>query len=865
MHQQKTYNFFKQPNIRYLIHHVTLILALLAINDMSAAKKLVRKDTTDTVREILPEVIVTARESRQATSASIIDTTAMQHLQPSSFTDLLELLPGSLSKDPSTGTPNIINLRTAANVMENDDYMSSAIGTSFVVDGVPINTNAGMQTTYDSNHSSRNTAAKGVDMRALGTDDIEKVEIIRGIASVEYGELTSGLVSIKRKSGISRLEARFKADTKSQLFYVGKGFAPTKMDWTLNFGLSFLNSYTDPCNVRDNFKRINASLRSNRRWETDVLTTSLASSLNYGATFERDNNDPDLTINNTIDYFKTANHNISFNNILTLKPQEGLFWRESSLTAGISYGHERLNQKRHVSSSRIMPMPVSLTPGSNYVSYLPMLYLAELDVKGNPLTAYLKGASSFFFSHEHYSNSIKAGIEWNMSKNYGKGHVYDLERPITASTGNRPRAFSDVPAMHQLSAYIESANSLRIGEHSLKAVIGIRETQLLHLDKRYKLSALPYLDPRLSLSWTLPRIMIADHPFIYDINGGWGLQTKMPVASFLYPDLVYTDFEQLNYYHNEERFRTMNVMTYVEDITNYDLVAARNAKWEVRLGARFMGNNLSVTYFRENMNDGFRNTGFVHDYIYNRYDASGYNPYITGEAPLIDYLPFVTENYRAVKSHITNGSTTKKEGIEFTLQSRRINVIHTRFSAIGAWFRTINCNSQPLWYKPGVIVNGKEVPYIGLYDDVDGSIYNSFNTNFVADTDLPRLGLRFSVSMQCLWFTDRQTIFRNGIPTHYIGPDDDILSPRPFTDECQNDPVLRQLIRQFNESSFVRYRIPTEASFNFKATKTFWRNRISIAIYVNRLFHIAPDYEQFGTTVRRFNSPYFGMELNLKI
>ena len=851
--------------LRLTIITILITAAFLPAIDLSAGKKTTPKNANDSVREILPEVVVTARESKQASSASIIDTTAMQHLQPSSFTDLLELLPGNLSKDPSTGSPNIINLRTAVNVMDNEDYMSSALGTSFIVDGVPMNTNAGMQTTIDSNHSSRNTAGKGVDMRAIGTDDIEKVEIVRGIASAEYGELTSGLVNIKRKTGVSRLEARFKADTKSQLFYVGKGFAPGKRDWTINLGLSFLNSYTDPCNTRDNFKRINASIRSNRRWNSDHLSTSLVSSLNYGATFEHDDNDPDLTINNTIDYFRTANHNISLNNILTLKPQESKFWRESSVTTGISYGRERLYQKRHVSSSRIMPMPVSLTPGSNYVGYLPMLYLAELNVMGDPLTAYIKGASSFYFSSDNYSNSIKAGVEWNMSKNYGKGHVYELNRPITAATGNRPRPFSEIPAMHQLSAFVESASSIRLGDHSLKAIIGLRETQLLHLDKRYRLSGKPYIDPRLSLSWTLPRVMIADHPLIYDINGGWGLQTKMPVASFLYPDLSYTDFEQLNYYHNDERYRTMNVMTYVEDLTNYGLVAARNTKWEVRLGAGFMGNNLSVTYFRENMKNGFRNTGFVHNYSYNRYDATNYDPNVMGRAPLIEELPFVSENYRAVKSHITNGSTTEKEGIEFTLQSRRIRILHTRFSAIGAWFRTTNCNSQPLWYKPGVIVNGKEVPYIGLYDDVDGSIYNSFNTNFVADTDLPRLGLRFSIAMQCLWFTDRQTIFRNGRPTHYIGPEDDILSPKPFTQECDQDPVLRQLIRQYNESSFEKQRIPTEASLNFKATKTFWKKRISVAIYVNRLFHIAPDYQQYGTTVRRFNSPYFGMELNLKI
>ena len=42
----------------------------------------------------LNEVVVTASESKRATSASIVDRTAMKHLQPSSFSDLMELVPG---------------------------------------------------------------------------------------------------------------------------------------------------------------------------------------------------------------------------------------------------------------------------------------------------------------------------------------------------------------------------------------------------------------------------------------------------------------------------------------------------------------------------------------------------------------------------------------------------------------------------------------------------------------------------------------------------------------------------------------------------------------------------------------------------
>ena len=297
------------------------------------------------------------------------------------------------------------------------------------------------------------------------------------------------------------------------------------------------------------------------------------------------------------------------------------------------------------------------------------------------------------------------------------------------------------------------------------------------------------------------------------LRGGFGWHTKMPVAAYLYPDPLYSDFEQLNYFHNVEDYRTMNVMTYVEDMTNYGLRAARNFKWEVRGDITFMGNRLSVTYFRENMTDGFRSTGFVHRYTYNRYDASGFDPYAVDRAPTIDELPFTEEIYQTVRSKTTNGSRTKKQGVEYTLQSRRIPGLRTRVTVSGAYFVTTNSNSQPLWYKPSIVVNNRELQYIGLYDDLDGSRYSSFNTNILFDTDIPRLNLNFSLGVQNLWFTVRQTLRRDGIPVSYMDPDGVI---HPYTPESMTDPYLSQLIRHFAESSFDRQTVPSSTTFNLE-------------------------------------------------
>lgn len=835
------------------------MLSFFTSSARAYGSEMIQADTlmTDSIREI----VVTAKELRHASSASLIGREAMKHLQPSSFSDLLELLPGGHSKDPEMGRFNAISLREAAGITQSADYSTSSLGTSFIVDGVPLMSGGTMQSTPDASQAERAPVGKGVDMRSLSTDDIEQIEIVRGIASVEYGELTSGVVNIKRKRGVSRLEARFKADTQSSLFYLGKGFALSDK-WTLNAGVSWLDSKVDPRNDRENFKRINASVRSDKRWGSPSADISWNSSVNYIATFEHDDADPDLTVNNTVDSYRSDNHFVSWNNNLTLRLPASRVIKGINFVSGISYGSEQLVQQKHVASSRIMPLPISTTAGSNDVGYLPMLYLADYKVDGRPLEIFTKGTLRMLFTANSITSQLKVGLEWKMNKNYGDGPVYDLHRPLNPANNSRPRKFSVVPAIHQQSGFLESENKLYLGRQQFTLTVGVRETSLLNLDSRYYLHNHICLDPRANLVWNPSNSFAGGYPISWELAVGAGYHTKMPVAAYLYPEPLYTDIEQLNYYHNEERFRVMNVMTYVEDMTNYSLRAARNLKWEVRGDVSYRGNRLSVTYFRERMNDGFRNSGFVHLYNSMSYDASGYDPYSTGTAPAIEDLPFSKECYMAVRNKITNGSRTLKEGVEYSFQSLRLSKIHTRLTVTGAWFRTTHSNSQALWYKPSVIVNNRELQYVGLYNDTDGSRYESLNTNFLLDTDLPRLNLNFSIGVQNLWFTSRQTLYREGVPVKYMTSDGSI---HPYNAEELSDPYLSQLIRVFSPASFDKMKVPSSTTINFKATKSFWKERISLAVYVNRLLTIEPDYQRYGVTIRRYSSPYFGMELNMKI
>lgn len=105
----------------------------------------------------LNEVVITASESKGLTSASKIDRKAMEHLQPTSFTDLLELLPGGKSVDPNMDNVNLIRIREAGSTNE----AIASLGVGFVVDGMAINTDANLQYLQGTSKQTKSPSRKG--------------------------------------------------------------------------------------------------------------------------------------------------------------------------------------------------------------------------------------------------------------------------------------------------------------------------------------------------------------------------------------------------------------------------------------------------------------------------------------------------------------------------------------------------------------------------------------------------------------------------------------------------------------------------------------------------------------------------------
>lgn len=810
----------------------------------------------------LGEVVVTAQESRTLTSASIIQKHAMEHLQPSSFADILELLPGGRSEDPSLNAPNTIHLREAGN--SSDQYATNSLGTQFMIDGAPISTNANMQYVsgaWDTETTSRNFTNAGVDMRTISTDDIEKVEIVRGIPSVEYGDMTSGLVKIERKKGGKDIHVRLKADMDSKLFYLSKGFEWQPRRLQLNLSADYLNAKADPRNTLENYKRLTLSVRLNKQWENRGYNLSLKTNLDYTGSFDNDKVDPELNYS-VEDSYKSQYNRMAWLGELSLKSKTNSWLKSAGLLLSTSYEHNRIDRCRLVQLNRTTVAATNREEGESDATILPWKYMADHRVDGQPLNIYAKLHARLQIPTNRMVNSLLLGMDWNLDKNFGNGQMYDPERPLYPGISTRERKLSDIPANIRLGAFAEENIKLPTRIGTLEMTAGLRATQMMNLPSTYTMHGKTYLDPRLNIGFTLPKMTIAGRPTFLRFSGGIGQHTKMPTIEQLFPDILYIDFIQLNYYHENADYRRVNLMTYIRDPRNTGLQPARNLKWEITTDLNIGGNRLSVTYFRERMKSGFRLQSQYESFQYKEYDTSGIVASTLTAPPSLDGLPYTVRNELAGYSLYTNGSQTEKQGIEYTFETIRFPVILTRLTVNGAWLRTRYRNSLLESYRPSVVIGDRNLQYVGLYKDNDGNRRESFNTNITLDTDVPKLKLGFSISAQFLWFTLSQRNPMSNIPDQYISPDGEI---HDWQAGDENDTYLQWLLRTYNETLFEVNRVPWSMNLNLKVTKKLFADKLRVAMFCNKIWDYTPDYERNGYTFRRHVTPYFGLEMNVKI
>lgn len=813
----------------------------------------------------LEEVVMFSKESRGLTTKTVIDRKAMEHLQPSSFTDLMELLPGGLAKVPDLNANNrpVLRENRGSFSAATTAYNTTALGVQFMVDGNVLNSNADMQVSLDNKQFAegprdRETATTGVDMRTISTNDIEKVEIIRGIPSASYGDLTSGVIKIERKIGQSPLQARFKADGFSKQYYVGKGFKINN-NWQISAGADFLDSKATPTDDFENYQRITASVRSRKKGTLWSNPLEWRSTVDFSTNIDSKKNDPDNGAPE-IDRYRQTRTRISLTNNFIYTLDKAYFFDNIMFNTAVRQGVEKINQTKLVQLSGPRSFSLATEQGENIGIFPALRYISDFSTDGKPLDITVLLQTTGTRNTWGIRHQYEAGLDWRYSKNNGKGLVYDMNSPYSAAFSNtRPRPFNDIPASNLMAAFLGDRMSYALDRHIFTLYAGVRFSRQLGIDRSYAISKKVFAEPRINLQYNLPHIMIHDAPLKADVTLGYGQFYKQPTLLMLYPNREFWDYTQLNYYHNDERYRYVNFMTYVQNLENKELTAAKSIKKEIRLDLSYRHHNVFITYFKEDMSNGFRQMLHTVLHTYRQYDASQVDLSQWNNGPDLAHTPYVVKKTNANYSITENGSTTIKNGVEFGYTSPRFKAINTRFTMSGAYFKTQYRNSMPVTESPKLSIGPDGYPYYGIYQNDEGYVNSNMNYNLFVDTYIPKMDLTISASFQGSFFDYRRKDQRIAEPMYYYGIDGVL---HPFTEADKTDAYKQWLVRNVS----VTDNMPTELTFTFaanlKVTKSIYRD-IKTSMFVTRIFNYSAPYYFNNLRIDRkaANRPYFGMEL----
>ena len=852
----------------------------------------------------LAEVTVLAEQSKAGeATASNISRQAIDHLQASTIKDVMQLLPGASLQNSNMSVANNIYIRTiaptgtsrSATTATDDAHANmNSLGTAVIMDGAALSNNANMQLLSASmqggnaNVGVGATPAAGVDLRGLSTDNIESVEVIRGIPSAQYGDLTSGAVIIKTKAGKEPLRIKANLNPYTYALSASKGMQLGEKGGAFSISGDYAYDARQQEMAHQYYQRF--TLRG--LWTKtffDRLSTNTSLDLKYRKDTREKNPDDERS---QIAY-GAEEKGFRFNSNGSLSTPEAGWLKRLSYTLSFSYT-DKQSYRESMLSNAYAPYLMSSTDGAvltsvpglkiydkegneitnipageegYYGTYLPYSYFSRYDIYGKELNFQGSVKAHFNKRWEKSSNSILVGIDYKLDGNLGKGTVYDIATPPqsnSSASAYRPRAFRDIPFINQASVYVEDVFSHEFGNHELKLTAGARFDQI---------NSKSILTPRINASFELV-------PDALYLRGGWGILAKAPTSLYLYPQDSYFEFVNYNTLGDNtipEDEQLLIGTTKVFRTENPDLKIATNTKSEVGFDLKFnqrkMG--LSVTGFYEELKNGYA----MGTDLYTGYHLL---PYVTYKNLQKDangrYTVEVDEVNNIFVSNTTamNSLSTINKGIEYELNLGRIDAIRTSININGAYMHVEKVNNN-YSYSSGAGGNTLE-HHVGVYErGVSRSFNEVFNTTFRFTHNIPQVGFVITLAAQANWFTKTWTEYGNDTMFEKF------ISYKDFTDdqgnvykaggvydfnpEWKDNPEFANLFDTPSDRRFIKEKYDPYVIFNLNVSKEIG-DFLTASFFANNIFNTRPLYEKKmypGSYVELGIPTFFGFDLKINI
>ena len=798
----------------------------------------------------LSEVTVTAKQNAAgAATSSIIGRQAIDHLQAASLADVLQLLPGQLMTNTDLTSQSNLQVRTLSN------NNTAAFGSGIILDGVPQSNNANMSAGGFSA-----TVFTGTDLRNFSTDDVQEVEVIRGIPSAEYGDLTSGLMVVHSKIGVTPWQVKGKVNPGLMNYSLGKGLKLDKYG-VLNFNVDYAQAWGDPREKTKSFDRYTFSVGYGvdftRKWHADTK-------VRYMYSKDWNGNDPDVqndgTESKSVNKVLSLTHN---GKISVDKP----FSRTINYTLGVSLtASDDASTSFVPTSNGVVHIVTARETGYYEVPWLNHSYLATGYTESRPGNIFAKVNNQFFIKSGKVNQRFKMGVDYHYDWNNGKGY-YNADEllPLKPNDGGRPRAFSDIPGLHQVSAYVEDNLSWEFAKkRHLRVMLGARFQAMQ-----------PFSD--VSTYAFSPRLnMTVEATSWLNIRGGIGLNSKAPGLNYLYPDNTYKDHIALAYYANGNtdpaQPGSMVVRrTYVQQVEySQGLKNATTTKIEVGADIKLPGGRkLSVTAYQDKTPNGFSSASqFV---VYQALQ------YASPEAWREGIANDVPSAFWTTNGQVSNDNVLQNRGVEFEFDLGRIRPLNTNIYFSGAWqeskswnegLNTQNPVDLPTEYKSRNTTPVKLIYPSGL----DYSRQRRFVNTLRLVTNIPELRMVASFTGQVIWHSSNYSFVAAKDPIGYVD-----YTPLPdgsydvgyhywkgTVEPIDGIDWEKQKIRP-NDNDVVKE--PVTWNLSARLTKEFG-SMAGLSFYANNVLYYEPfmSTNTSGTLTQRNTSTFsFGVELFFKL
>ena len=853
----------------------------------------------------LDEVVVTAREGGEMTSASKISKQTIEHIQPSSLKDVMQLLPGSVTENPSLTSVNSLSIRDIGTNSAN------VAGTALIVDGASFSNDANLQmlsTSTAANSTEANassTAGGGVDTRQVSTDNIESVEVIRGIPSVVYGDMTSGAVVVKTKAGVTPWEVRLKADPQLKQVSFGKGFNLGEKAGVMNFDVDYANAYSDVRTPSSAYDRLNFQAGYSKTFNKKL---TLNAKLRGNWSNATNASDPDLVLD---EIFQEKDKGLRLNVNGKWIINRPWLTNVEYLAAG-SITDQYSRTRKYQGSAGYTPSTTAMYDGEDAGFFTQPQYYSDVSIYGRPVDAQARITANQFGKYGNVTNKVLAGAEWKMQGNTGRGKVFDVNCPPSPGSASafRERSYSDIPFLHRVTGYVEDNFKAPIGKTEVELQAGARFNGILasgiNTDNFF------VIEPRFNAKYRIVKNNTGFREF--SVRGGWGVSYKMPSMIYLYPEPAFKDMVSFSYNDFDANGYGLNVITTQrKETANIFLRPQKSRNIEAGVDFDLTSVSGSLVYFNEKMTDGY---GFVTEYVpmvYRRYGytwkngepsqtvlSSGAHPtYAIGAVKVgNENLPYIVDTTFMSYSRPANGIENNKWGIEFTLDVAQIKSINTSINVSGAYMSMSSLNRENVHKLYAGTSGGRTFPYVGIYSGSSStsncSMHERLSTNVRFVTHIPSIAMVVTLTAQMVFMDRSRNYFlHDGISQPYFYDESGrrvsgeealadtehtkIINPLylmdrtgcllPFTQEMEQDPTYRNLLLTTNTGTYyLRQGYPFYGMLNIRLSKEV-RKVATISFYANNFLNLRG---RVANTVTGYasdkNTPiYFGAEVKLSI